>query len=63
MVGDEEYEDVKATWDDDEVKVLEVLSRGSNILHWRLLNLVRRGLLENIELLALRIIGILIRGS
>ena len=33
VVGDEEYEDAKATWDDNEVKDPTGLSRGSNILH------------------------------
>ena len=33
VVGDKEYEDAKATWDDDEVKDPEGLGRGSNILH------------------------------
>ena len=33
VVGDEEYEDAKATWDDDEIKDPRDLEQGSNILH------------------------------
>ena len=54
VVGDEEYEDAKATWDDDEVKDPRGLEQGEQYPPLEIVNII---------LLVSRIIGLLMRGN